>query len=109
MFEVTKDDDFVMVSAGLSKRILAKEPKLFYSFRDALSHAKKLCLDVEFNQFPEEYFIISNTKEPHSATWKFKIIKKEEPALVVEKTKSLTSQKKRGKMEETKEVVTDTE
>lgn len=109
MFEVTKDDDFVMVSAGLPKRILAKEPKIFYSFRDALLHANKVCYDVEFNQFPEEYFVISNTQEPHSAIWKFKIIKKEEPVKVVEETKSLTSQKKRGKMEETKEVITDTE
>lgn len=109
MFRVKKDDNFVTVTLKLEKRVYAREPKLLYKTSDAYLEAKKIYFNIEFSEVPEEHTVVTNMKEPCSGQWRFAIIKPKQESEVVEETKSLTSRTKRGKMEETKEVATDTE
>ena len=117
MFEVTKDDDYVSVTVVLQKRRLARESKIYFYYRDGLREAQKAFPDLALKQVPENSFVVSNVRAPHEGTWRFRILKDPKPNKAKftkkEKTKNsdpdLTSSEKSATIEETNNVVKDTE
>ena len=77
MFEITKEQNVVIVTATVSPRRFSKEKKIFIHWEDAYREAKNKYPEIEINKTPDNYVIVSNTQQ-NSGTWRFKINKKEQ-------------------------------
>ena len=92
MFKITKDEEYVKVSIEVQKRTLARDPKIYYYYRDALRELRKVYPDLKIKETPENNLVVSSVREPHQGTWRFKILEK--PKL--DTTKIIKKQKKQA-------------
>lgn len=79
MFEIEKSNSQVLVRVALTKKVYARDKKIFIYMKDALNAAKKQFPDLELENAPGNIYMISNTKEPHEFIWKFNIKEKNKP------------------------------
>lgn len=89
--KIENNNDKILATVKLRKRILSREPIIFVYTKDVLKEVMKEYPELKLKE--QNYEVISNTKEPHEATWEFKIEK--------EKKTSSTFKNKKAKQAQT--------
>lgn len=102
MFKVIKEKEYISVTVKLQKRRLAKDPKIYYYYRDALLELRKVYPDIKINEVPENTIVISTVKAPHEGTWKFRILenKQDEKTNLTKNVKKLSKKQQLEALDE---------
>lgn len=76
MFEVTKNDKEIIVTATLKKRKTISEKKIRVSWLNALEEAKSKFPDLRIKEVPDNKETATNYSD-NIVTWKFEIVRTE--------------------------------
>jgi hypothetical protein len=79
MFKIEKKGSQVLVEVKLTKKVYARDKKIFIYAKEALRRAREEFPELELENDPGNIHVISNTKEPHEFIWKFNIKQKNKP------------------------------